>query len=102
MYYGDISHLDIIVKDGTVRIPSIFMFESGRDVTDFLDRCREVNCTVIFENENIKVLPDIDDGVVGAMLSMYKTIVTNREIMNAYLRYLGNLDKMGWDELKQG
>lgn len=92
-------HSDLIEKDGTVRIPSIFMFENSRDLTDFLDRSGEANCKVIFENENITVRPDVDDGIVCATIAIYKPIIDNREIGNAYLRYLGNINKMSWDQV---
>lgn len=100
MYNETNSHLELIVKDGTITIPSIFMFEDNRNLTDFLDKSREVNCTVIFENENIKVLPNVDDGVVGSILAMYKPMIDNRKVGNAYCRYLGNIDKMSWDKVK--
>lgn len=100
MYNENNSHLELIEKNGTVKIPSIFMFENNRNLTDFLDRSREANCTVIFENENIKVLPNVDDGVAGSILAMYKPMIDNRGVGNAYLRYLGNIDKMRWDKVK--
>ena len=101
MYNENNSHLELIVKDGTVTIPSIFMFENNNDLTNFLDKSGEANCTVVFENENIKVLPNVDDGVVGSILAMYKPLIANRELGNAYLRYLGNIDKMSWDKVKK-
>lgn len=92
------NHLELIVKGGTVRIPSIFMFENTLDITEFLDRSAEANCEVIFENENIMVLPDKDDGITCAMIAIYKQMVGNREIGNAYVRYLGSIDKMRWND----
>lgn len=99
MYNENTSHLDIIVKDGTVKIPSIFMFKTSRDITQFLDKSEEMNCTVVFENENIKVLPDKDDGIVRVVVAIYKQMVDNHEIGNAYVRYLGSIDKMKWDNV---
>lgn len=93
------SHLDVIVKDGTVKIPSIFMFEDWVDIDTFLNHARKMNCTVIFENEKIEFVPH--DNESNVIIGMYRTIIARKEIVNAYLRYLGNIDKMGWDEIKR-
>lgn len=92
------SHLELIVKDGTVTIPSIFMFEDWVDIDPFLNHARKMNCTVIFENENIKVAPN-DNHTSSAKIGIYRTVIAEREIVNAYLRYLGNIDKMSWDKV---
>lgn len=91
-------HAELIVKNGTVRIPSIFMFEDWIDIDSFLTHARKVNCTVIFENEKIEVVPN--DNEPSAKIGIYKTIVAHKEIVNAYLRYLGNIDKMSWDNAR--
>ena len=93
-------HLDLIVKNGTVRIPSIFMFEDYEEITIFLGRAAEAGCTVIFENEDIEITPHGTPTVVRAKLHIYSNIIGNREIANAYFRYLGNLDEMSWDNVK--
>ena len=99
MYNENTSHLDIIVKDGTVKIPSIFMFKTSGDITQFLNKSEEMNCMVIFENENIKVLPNRDDGILCVIIAIYKQMVDNHEIGNAYVRYLGNIDRMKWENV---
>lgn len=91
------NHLDIIVKDGTVSIPSIFMFDDYLYLKQFLDHARKMNCTVVFENENVEVKPTIDDS--RFKMYVYEQMVGNREIGNAYVRYLGNIDKMSWDKV---
>ena len=98
MYNENTSHKDIIVKDGTVKIPSIFMFEDWTDIDPFLRHARKMNCTVIFENENIEVVPN--DNISGVKIGVYRTMIAERDFVNAYLRYLGNIDKMGWDKIK--
>lgn len=90
------NHLEIIVKDGTVKIPSIFMFEDWIDIDPFLNHARNMNCTVIFENENITITPN-DGGASRTKIGIFKTIIAEREIGNAYVRYLGNIDKMSWE-----
>ena len=92
------NHLDIIVKDGTVRIPSIFMFEDWIDIEPFLAHARKMNCTVVFENENITVEPN-DYESVRRKISLFVTIISYRELGNAYVRYLGSPDKMSWDKV---
>lgn len=91
------NHLDIIVKDGTVTIPSIFMFEDWIDIEPFLNHARKMNCTVVFENENIEVSPN-DGGASRMKIGIFTTIISYREIGNAYVRYLGSPDKMNWDK----
>jgi hypothetical protein len=93
-------HLELIVKDGEVRIPSIFMFDNSRELEQFLESAKKMDCSVVFENENIEVLPNKDDGIVCAIIAIYKPIIDNHEIGNAYLRYLGNIDKMSWDKVQ--
>lgn len=91
------AHLDLIVKDGTVTIPSIFMFEDWIDIDTFLAHARKMNCTVIFENEKIEVVPN--DNESSVKIGIYRTIIAHKEIVNAYLRYLGNIDKMNWEDV---
>lgn len=98
MYNENTSHFDIIVNDGTVRIPSIFMFEDWVDLDLFLARARQMNCTVTFENEEIVVDPNNNDSSIK--IGIYKTIIAHKEIVKAYLRYLGNIDEMSWDEMR--
>ena len=94
------NHLDLIVKDGTVTIPSIFMFEHYDEVVTFVKTARKQNCTVVFENESVTITSKMSDSDVNYKLLNYASIITNHEIGNAYLRYLGSLDKMGWDKVK--
>ena len=93
------NHLEHIVKDGTVTIPSIFMFEDWIDVEPFLNHARKMNCTVVFENENITVEPD-DYESVRRKIGLFVTIISYKEIGNAYVRYLGSPDKMSWENVK--
>ena len=92
------NHLEVIVKDGTVRIPSIFMFEDWIDVDPFLVHARKMNCTVIFENERLTIEPN-DYESVRRVVSFFVTIISYREIGNAYVRYLGNPSEMDWDKV---
>lgn len=100
MYNETTSHLDVIVKDGTVRIPSIFMFEDWVDIDSFLTHARKMNCIVVFENEHIEFVPNDRESTVE--IGMYKTMIADKKFLNAYLRYLGNIDKMGWEDVTNG
>ena len=91
------NHLDLIVKNGTVKIPSIFLFQYFEDVTIFLNHAKKENCTVIFENEDLTVTPDNDDMVIRGKVGIFSSIIACREIGNAYVRFVGNIDKMSWD-----
>ena len=84
--YYKMDHLELIVKNGTVKIPSIFLFQYFEDVTIFLNHAKKENCTVIFENEGLTGKPGI-----------FSSIIACREIGNAYVRFVGNIDKMSWD-----
>lgn len=92
------SHLDIIVKDGVVRIPSIFMFEDWVDIDLFLVRAKQMNCLVIFENEDIVVDPKNNES--SLKIGIYRTIIAHKDIVNSYLRYLGSIEDMSWDNVE--
>ena len=95
------NQVELIVKDGTVTIPSIFMFEYFDEATTFIRHAKKMNCTIIFENENITIYPDKDDSDYRYKLYAYSAIIANREAGNAYCRYLGNLKKMSWEQVKK-
>lgn len=95
-----VPHDEIIIENGTISIPSIFMFNGGADeLFPFLHKCREKKCTVRFLNEDITVKPD-GDSYQNVILSIYVTIAAEPKMAHQYIRYLLNLDKMSWDEVK--
>lgn len=93
------NYLEFIIKDGTVTIPSIFMFEYSDEVTNFIRQAQKMNCTVRFENEDIEITPEDNYTDYRYYLFAYNSIISNREIGNAYVRYLGSPDKMSWDKV---
>ena len=93
------NHLDLIVKDGTVTIPSIFMFEHYDEVVGFVDEARKQNCTVVFENEREKITSEMDDSTLRYKLLKYVSIMST-DVGKSYLRYLADIDKMSWDNVK--
>lgn len=92
--------LDLIVKDGTVSIPSIFMFDHYDEVVTFVKNARQQNCVVVFENERVTISSGMSDSDVNYKLLNYASIITNHEIGISYCRYLANLKNMTWDTVK--
>ncbi len=87
------NYLDYIEENSTVKIPSIFLFKQFDDVTAFLAHARNANCTVFFENENLTISPTTED---QEKVNIFSTVVSHREIGNAYSRFVWNIDKMSW------
>lgn len=96
------NHLEFIVKDGTVRIPSIFMFEDILELEAFIIHAKKMNCTVVFENEGFELLPHWENTDARFSFYVYRSMISNPNLGNSYLRYLGNPDKMSWDNVKNG
>lgn len=95
---NELPHGNIIVPNGEIIIPSIFMFNGADDLYPFLYGCKKSNCKVSFENEGIDVLPDDDSTDTMLKLLCYITIMNCRKVGDDYIRYLANLDKMKWHE----
>ena len=98
--FDSIPHRNVIVENGKIEIPSIFMFKGGGDeLFPFLYVCKKKNCTVRFENEDITVLPE-EDAYQNVVLSFYATVAANPVLPEQYMRYLNNLGKMKWADNK--
>lgn len=96
--FNTMPHSEIVVSNGTVKIPSIFMFKGGADeLFPFLYACKGKNCTVYFDNEDITVSPD-SDARQNVMLSIYAMVAMMPNIPCQYARYMLNFDKMKWPE----
>lgn len=99
--YKSIPHVELIEKDGSVTIPSIFMFRDGtEEYYSFLRVCRAYNCTVHFENENMTVPPTEGDIARNMKEMMYFQMASCPEMVEQYLRFLLNSDKMSWDAVE--
>ena len=92
--------LELIEKNGEVRVPSIFMFEHYDELRTFVEQARKQSCVVVFENERETITLDMSDTDVNYKLLKYASIITNREVGNSYLRYIADIDKMSWDKVK--
>lgn len=95
---NELPHGEIIVPNGEITIPSIFMFNGADDLYPFLYGCEKSNCKVYFKNENMEISPNEDSLTRSLKLLGYVTVMSCREIGNDYIRYLANLDKMNWHE----
>ena len=96
-------HYNLIVENGKVHIPSIFMFKYGMDeLSPFMYACKEKNCTVVFDNEELTITPH-DNAIrkYNIWLCIYATMATTPRIPNNYIRYLENQDKMQWENCKK-
>jgi hypothetical protein len=87
--FKDIPRGGLIKENETITLFSIFDFKGGvGELFPFLYMCRELNCTVVFENEGIKVIPDDRDIMQNTQLSIYATIAMEPKIVNDYIKYL--------------
>lgn len=98
--YKDVPHYELIQKDGVVNIPSIFMFTGGMtEYYSFLKACSAFNCTVNLQNEGISIAPNDDDPVRLIKEMIYFQMLTSPEMVEQYLRFLLNKDKMTWESV---
>ena len=100
--YENTPHFDLIVKNGRITIPSIFMF--GKDTSGlflFVSACRELNCTLCFENEGLTFNPTEHDSIMNMKLSCYIGIMSKPEFVENYIKYLLHKDDMTWDSVKK-
>ena len=98
--YKTTPHVDLIVKDGDITIPSIFMF--GKDTGGlflFINCCREMNCTLHFKNEDLHFDPTEYDSVTNAKLSCYMGIMASPKFVENYIEYLFHKEEMTWDNV---
>ena len=101
--YSTVPHINLIVKNGSITIPSIFMF--GKDTGGlflFVSCCREMNCVLHFENEGLTFKPTEYDSNMNVKLTSYMGIMGNPEFAENYMRYLFHKDDMTWDNVTKG
>lgn len=96
--YKLVPHGEVIKKDSTVVIPSIFVFKGGAgECYPFLKMCGDNNCIVHFKNENLTIYPDRQDDSVSLKLLIYLAIAGSHEFGDDFIRYLNNMEKMSWE-----
>lgn len=100
--YSTVPHIDLIVKNGSLTIPSIFMF--GKDTGGlflFIDCCREMNCTLHFTNEDLHFNPTEYNSDTNVKLSCYMGIMARPKFAEDYIKYLFHKDDMTWDKVEK-
>ncbi len=87
--YKDVPHGELIKENETVTLFSVFDFAGGaEELFPFLYGCKQLNCTVVFENEGVTVRPDGDDGAQNLLLSFYAAVAKEPKIVKDYINYL--------------
>ena len=95
--YLKVPHSDLIVENGTTNISSVFEICGECDeFFSFLHACSELNCTVVFENEDITIRPGKLEMVDQLRLAAYTQIAQQPKLAEDYIRYLGNLALKRW------
>lgn len=100
--YRNVPHGELIVENGSITIPSIFMFETITQVQSFIHSCKMLNCIVRFENEDMTVTPADVDTFVCYYLAGYGGIMARPKFAEDYIKYLFHKDDMMWDNVKEG
>lgn len=96
--YKSVPHFNVIVRDGTVEIPSIFMFEGGEtEYYPFLQACQKMNCTVHLVNEGITIVPGENDMMRRVKEMLYFQMARSPEMVTQYLNYALCGKRMTWD-----
>ena len=96
--YKLVPHGEVIKKDSTVVIPSIFMFKGGAgECYPFLKMSGDKNCIVHFKKENLTINPDRQDDIEYLKLLIYLAIAGSHEFGDDFIRYLNNMEKMSWE-----
>ena len=98
--YKNIPHGELIVENGSITIPSIFMFETISQVQSFLHSCKMLNCSVIFENEGLTASPDNYESTMVYYLAGYGGIMARPKFAEDYIKYLFRKDDMKWDKVR--
>ena len=95
--YKNIPHGELIKENGSITIPSIFMFNSIIEMKDFVHSCRMLKCTVYFKNEDMTVTP-VDDGIIDTRLTSYGCVINFPKAAEDYIKYLFRKDDVTWDK----
>ena len=98
--YRSIPHGELIVENGCIVVPSIFMFETITQMQNFIHSCKMLNCIVRFENEGMIITPT-DNGVMDAKLASYGMVINCPKAAENYIKYLFHKDNMMWDNVEK-
>lgn len=98
--YRNVPHGELIVENGIITIPSIFMFETITQVQSFLHSCKMLNCTVNFKNEGLTATPDNEVKTVY-YLAGYGGIMAHPKFAEDYIQYLFHKNDMTWENVRR-
>ena len=86
--YKDVPRGELIKENETVTLFSVFDFTGGaEELFPFLYGCKQMNCTVLFKNEDITVAPD-SGCEQNLVLSFYAAVAKEPKIVKDYINYL--------------
>lgn len=87
--FKEVPRGELIRENETIKLFSVFDFNGGaEELFSFLFGCKQLNCTVVFENEGITVRPDGDDDMQNLLLSFYAAVAKEPKIAKDYINYL--------------
>ena len=98
--YSTVPHRELVVKDGRITIPSIYMLSDPTELKSLLDYCREMNCVVFFENEEFTVVPNYDSNTNLTIMG-YACIISKPKFAFDYVKFLKDRNDMTWDKVKK-
>ena len=80
-----------IVKDGYLSIGSIFEIGSSMAITELVVKCRNVGCTLRFENEDLTIDSSYSDNdAMRVKVMLYTLLAGHPEAALDYIRYCVN------------
>lgn len=80
-----------IEKNGSLTIGSIFELGGSLAITELVFKCREANCTLHFENEDLTIDSTYnDDDVLRSKVMLYTLLAGHPEAAMDYVRYCVN------------
>lgn len=90
---------DIIQKNATIEIPSVFLFEGHEELFAFLLGCRVNNCIVRFGNERITIKP-ISNPETDLELLALMMIKEQEDFRKMYKQYESKKRYMSFNDVK--
>ena len=78
-----------IIKDGTISIESIYQLDGVYGVEALLQECRDKNCTIYFQNEDLTVTPEDQNSTdMRAKIHSYEMIMNYPTAAKDYFNYI--------------
>ncbi|MDD6689245.1 MAG: hypothetical protein PUE56_04445 [Clostridium sp.] len=94
--YENIPYIENIIENGSIEFASIFMFrKNSTGLYAFLKACKDKNCIVTFNNEQLIITPNADE-LTNIRLLTYFNLLDYPKMGDDYIRYLGNISEMDW------